>query len=293
MFQFQSPTLVVPGGSIIGVIQEGTSKLTADGVTSLGPRDALPAEGGNFVLEYPFSQSSALEKARGISRLLELRRAGAALAVISHDEGLLESCADEIWWLRDGSLRARGDPAEVLAAYHQYVAAALRSSGSDRATPLTPTLRDGDGRAALESIELLGENGEPTGVWRSGEEAAIRVTVLYSASLADPVIGIMIRTRIGLNVYGTNTELEHIHFGPVESGDQVRVVYRFACNLCPGDYTITAAAHDPDGTWHDWQDDAVAFAVSDSRYTAGVANLRARLTAEVSHASESQKRVTR
>ena len=35
------------------------------------------------------------------------------------------------------------------------------------------------------------------------------------------------------------------------------------------------ASHDPDGVWHDWLEDAVAFSVTDGRYTAGVANLRA------------------
>ena len=30
--------------------------------------------------------------------------------------------------------------------------------------------------------------------------------------------------------------------------------------------------------WHDWLEDAVAFAVTDSRYTAGVANLRAQVS---------------
>jgi lipopolysaccharide transport system ATP-binding protein len=118
-------------------------------------------------------------------------------------------------------------------------------------------------------------------VWRSGETVAIRVTVRYGAEVADPVIGILIRTRIGLNVYGTNTELENIHFGPMSAGDSVRVTYRFRCDLCPGDYTVTAASHDPDGVWHDWLEDAVAFAVSDDRYSAGVANLRAQVAAEV------------
>ncbi len=94
------------------------------------------------------------------------------------------------------------------------------------------------------------------------------------------MIGILIRTRIGLNVYGTNTELEQLHPGPVQAGDTLRVTYRFRCDLCPGDYTVTAASHDPDGVWHDWQEDAVAFAVADSRYTAGVANLRAQVYAE-------------
>ena len=53
------------------------------------------------------------------------------------------------------------------------------------------------------------------------------------------------------------------------------VTFAFRCELCPEEYTLTVASHDPDGVWHDWLEDAVAFAVSDDRYTAGVANLRA------------------
>jgi lipopolysaccharide transport system ATP-binding protein len=91
----------------------------------------------------------------------------------------------------------------------------------------------------------------------------------------DPVIGIMIRTRIGLNVYGTNTELEQQKNGSLGAGDRLEVTFRFRCDLCPGEYTVTSASHDPDGTAHDWIDNAVAVIVTDSRYTAGVANLRA------------------
>jgi hypothetical protein len=89
------------------------------------------------------------------------------------------------------------------------------------------------------------------------------------------VVGMMIRTRIGLNVYGTNTELERLALGPRAAGDTIQVSFAFRCELCPEEYTLTIASHDPDGVWHDWLEDAVAFAVSDDRYTAGVANLRA------------------
>ncbi len=182
-----------------------------------------------------------------------------------------------------GPLIARGDPAEILPVYRRHVARLLRDSGEGETAPVAPALRDGDGRAVLESIELVGENGLPSTVWRSGESVSIRVTTRYLARVEDPVIGILIRTRIGLNVYGTNTELEQLHPGPVvkRGSTSLRVTCRFRCDLCPGDYTVTAASHDPDGLWHDWQEDAVAFAVSDSRYTAGVANLRAQMLAEL------------
>jgi lipopolysaccharide transport system ATP-binding protein len=273
MIEFKAPDLIAPDGSIIGVIQEGSPCFS-------GSED-IPNAPGNYVVAHPFAKSDAITKARGISRLVELRRAGGTFVLITCDEALLEKCADEIWWLRDGTLIARGEPAEVLPVYRRYVARALRQAGEGEIAAAAPALRDGDGRAALEAIELIGENGQPATVWRSGEAVSIRVVVRYRARVEDPVVGILIRTRIGLNVYGTNTELEQIHCGPVEVGDVLKVTCRFRCDLCPGDYTVTAASHDPDGVWHDWQEDAVAFAVSDSRYTAGVANLRGQMVAEL------------
>jgi len=78
------------------------------------------------------------------------------------------------------------------------------------------------------------------------------------------------------DVYGTNTELEKLKLGPVAAGQTLAVEFAFRCELCPEEYTLTVASHDPDGVWHDWLEDAIAFSVCDSRYTAGVANLRAR-----------------
>ncbi|HWD98422.1 MAG TPA: Wzt carbohydrate-binding domain-containing protein, partial [Bryobacteraceae bacterium] len=233
-----------------------------------------------YILEHTLALAPALARAEAVSRLLSLRRRGATLVLISHDEPLLEACADEIWWVRDGAMVERGDPGEVLPKYRAWVAGRIRAGGAGIKVVLAPAIRNGDGRASLEQIELLDERGEPAVVWRSGENATIRVTARFAAAIEDPVIGIMIRTRIGLNVYGTNTELEGLHAGEVGPGQMLRVAFRFRCELCPGDYTVTAASHDPDGVWHDWMEDAVAFSVADSRYTAGVANLRARASFE-------------
>jgi lipopolysaccharide transport system ATP-binding protein len=195
--------------------------------------------------------------------------------VVSHDEDLLRRLADEIWWLRSGKLGARGAPDEVLVAYRRHIAQRVRAWGETVPAPLAPRLRRGDGRAEILRVELIGEEGRPTSVWRSGELAVVRVTVKFHEAVEDPVVGILIRSRIGLNVYGTNTELEKLKLGPCAAGETLQLSYAFRCELCPEHYTLTVASHDPDGLWHDWLEDAVAFSVSDTRYTAGVANLRA------------------
>jgi hypothetical protein len=282
MISFPNLSLAVPPGSIIGVIEEGPATLAAQAPCQVSKAFTdLPTTPDEFVLDHWFAPLPRVAKARAITQLEALRRAGASIVLLSSDEALLEQCADEIWWLRDGKLVAQGHPAEILPAYRKHAALELRASGTGQQSQLAPSRRQGDGRAELVSVDLAAASGEPSTVWKSGEDVSVRVTFRYLIPVADPVIGILIRTRSGLNVYGTNTELEQLHPGPVPMGSNLRVSFRFRCDLCPGDYTITVASHDPDGLWHDWLEDAVAFAVSDDRYTAGVANLRAKVYAEL------------
>src|SRR5207253_11408292 len=141
---------------------------------------------------------------RAVVALGRLRRSGTTTLVVSHEEELLRRLADEVWWLREGKLAARGAPDEVIGAYRQHIANRIRAWGDTVQAPLNPRLRRGDGRAEILRVETIGEQGRPTSVWRSGELVVVRVSVRFQQAVDDPVIGILIRTRIGLNVYGTN-----------------------------------------------------------------------------------------
>jgi energy-coupling factor transporter ATP-binding protein EcfA2 len=287
-----------PDGVVIGVIgEDGAGKgrllrlaagqvkpvsgaVSVSGAARLiGPDDPLDLKPAPVLcIEHTFARHDAILRERAAMEIDGLRRSGTTVLLVSHEEDLLRRLADEIWWVREGRLAGRGDPDEMLAGYRKHVAAQVRAFGQTVTAPLAPRMRRGDGRAEVMRVETLGENGCPTMVWRSGELAVVNVTVRFRDAVADPVIGIMIRTRIGLNVYGTNTELERLKLGPRAGGDSIRVAFAFRCELCPEEYTLTVASHDPDGVWHDWLEDAVAFAVTDDRYTAGVANLRAQVS---------------
>jgi hypothetical protein len=287
---------VAPDGFVIGIIGEngaGKGKLLrlaaaldrpdsgtveAPGAARLlGPLDPLNLSPvAVLLIEHTFARQDALVRSRAALALDRFRRAGSTTLLVSHEEDLLLQFCDEIWWLRDGRLAASGDPREMLSAYRKHIAQRFREWGATVAPALAPRVRRGDGRAEVLRIETIGEDGRPTMVWRSGELAAVKVTVRYRDAVEDPVIGIMIRTCVGLNVYGTNTELQQLKLGPCAAGDTLELTFAFRCELCPQkEYTLTVASHDPDGVWHDWLEDAVPFAVSDSRYAAGVANLRA------------------
>ncbi|HBY62370.1 MAG TPA: hypothetical protein DEH78_21310 [Solibacterales bacterium] len=247
-----------PDGVTIGLL----------GLRGAGVSEVLRAASGQAVtVDYALDALDALERIGELERLEARRREGATILLASHDEALLRDLADEVWWIDEGRLRRKGDPLEVLSAFRRHVAASLRTEPR----PLHPSLRRGDGRATLEAIETAPR-------WAAGEPASIAVTVRFHAPVEDPVVGVMIRTRVGFEVYGTNTGLERLKLGPCAAGDLRQVRFAFRCDLCPQEYTVTAASHDPDGVWHDWMEDAVAVLVTGDRYTAGVANLRAEVT---------------
>jgi len=293
-------TAMAPSGAIIGIIGEKNSGVTelmklAGGVTrpEQGQITAPPerrfvalgealnlAPAAVLALDQALATQDAIVRARTLTGLDRLRRSGSTVLLASHEERLLETLCDEVWWLDAGTLAAKGDPRETLTRYRRFVAEKVRSWGETISPRITPSFRRGDGRAEVISIETLGPNGEPTIVWKSGEMVSVRATVRFHEAVAEPVLGILIRTQIGFEVYGTNTELERVNIGACAAGETATVNFRFLCDLCPHAYTITIASHDPDGTSHDWLDDAIAFTVTDERHTAGVANLRAKVTAE-------------
>jgi energy-coupling factor transporter ATP-binding protein EcfA2 len=247
----------------------------------VGPHETLNlAPSAVISLDQTLALQDALVRARTLPGLDRLRRAGSTVLLASHETHLLETLCDEVWWLEAGELAGKGDPRETITKYRRFVAEQVRSWGETIPPRLVPSYRRGDGRAEVVSIETLGANGQPTIVWKSGEYVTVRATVLFHEAVEEPVVGMLIRTQIGFEVYGTNTELEKLKLGPCKAGDSVTLLYQFLCDLCPNAYALTLASHDPDGTAHDWLDDAVAFTVVDERYTAGVANLRARVSVE-------------
>jgi len=293
-------TASAPDGCVIGIVGERVSgksallKLAAGLETCqvgeviapgtlryIGPQDKLVLSPADVIaMEQAFALHDAIVRARGMVALERLRRGGSTILLVSHEQPLLHALCDEVWWMKEGRLEAKGHPREVLDAYNRSIAEKFREWGETLSERMSTSVRRGDGRAEVLSIVTLGQAGIPTVVWRSGEDVAVRVTVRYRASVLDPVVGIMLRTRIGFEVYGTNTEAEHVRIGPCEAGDTVAITFSFPGQLCPQEYTITAASHDPNGTAHDWLDDAIAVTVTDDRYTAGVANLRAHINVE-------------
>jgi len=105
----------------------------------------------------------------------------------------------------------------------------------------------------------------------------IRVTARAERDLDDPVVGVLIRNRLGIDVFGTNTRIEGIEIGRVAAGETFEVEFTFDCLLTRQDYTLTVATQHRAGYSQDWLDDVVAFSVVDERDVAGLASFKTKV----------------
>ena len=96
-------------------------------------------------------------------------------------------------------------------------------------------------------------------------------------SVTDPVVGILVRNRIGMDVFGTNTRIERVDLGTVDEGETLELEFELDCLLSRQEYTLTVATQYRNGLSQDWLDDVTDFQVMDTKDVAGVLNLNTRV----------------
>jgi ABC-type polysaccharide/polyol phosphate transport system ATPase subunit len=234
-----------------------------------------------LIVDEALAVGDAVFANRCVRKFQELRERKITVLFVSHDLGLVKQLSDRAILLLNGRIAAQGAPNDVINRYIGLVLAKeeAKNKKDDR---IHASFRHGDGSSEILSVEILNARGEAATTVTGGEPITVRVRSRFHQAKSDPMVGILIRTRIGMDVYGTNTRLERVRLGDFQPGDELEVDFGVECWLTPQQYTLTVATQNADGSSHDWLDDAVAFDVVDTRAAAGVTNLRAQVRWHVS-----------
>lgn len=249
---------------------------------------AASVEPDILVIDEALAVGDAVFQHRCVRRIKELHDLGCTILFVSHDTAAVRALCDRAILLNAGRLIAEGDPADVLNEYQRIVmereetydvATAEESNTSNRPqTPVHYTYRHGDGSATIINTQLCDSAGRAVQVVETGDPLTAYVTVRFEKEVENPVIGFLIRNRLGVNAYGTNTKEQGVALGALASGDVVTIRFAFGCWLGIDDYSISFAVHSPEGQAYDWVDGALFFRVVSAILTEGVANLNSTVT---------------
>jgi lipopolysaccharide transport system ATP-binding protein len=236
-----------------------------------------------LIVDEALAVGDAIFANRCLQKLEELKNRKITILFVSHDLGLVKRLCHRAILMMKGEVLCEGAPSEVVNRYVALVhdRHAVRAEKSD----LTGNYRHGDRASTISRIRLLNTFGAELSAVPAGEDIVVEVTARFHKPVSKPMIGMLIRNRLGIEVFGTNTKIEGVELGSFGPGDHVQVRFRFRCFLTRQEYTLTVATQYDNGASQDWLDDAVQFTVVDERETAGVASFRTDVDYEVTRAS--------
>jgi lipopolysaccharide transport system ATP-binding protein len=202
---------------------------------------------------------------KSFRRIREFHQAGTTVLFVSHDPSAVKMLCDRAVLLDGGRVVKDGAPDAVLDYYNAIIAArenaaGIRQESVGQGRTLT---RSGSGEARIERIDMTDANDRSAKLFGSGEPATILVLFRATRSIPQVVVGLLIRDRLGLEVFGTNT----FHHGKVISvaqGVSYVAEFRLRLHLGPGSYSITAALTSAETHLeqnYDWVDSFAVFEV--------------------------------
>lgn len=227
-------------------------------------------------------------KLKSLRKINELIKDGATVLFVSHDLGAMKNLCHRVIWLNDGKILEDGEPKAIIERYTAFMsygedAAKKPEKNNDEpgpklkeATPSLPIAARwintthfggfGEKGAVIRRLSLRDENDHPITLLKGGERLTLKLKIDASEQLAYPGLGLVLKDRLGNQIFGINNYIYDIKLPPIEAGPpfSAAISFRFP-KLKNGDYSFTIALSD--GTQenhiqHHWIHDTLAIKVS-------------------------------
>ncbi len=231
-----------------------------------------------LIVDEALSVGDAYFQHKSMSRIRQFRDQGTTLLFVSHDPGAVKSLCDRAILLDQGVIIKDAVPDTVFDYYNAMIAKKEKDEEIKQIEKETGKsyTRSGNKKAEILSVEMLDQSAKICRAFQVNDEAIIRIKIRYNEAIDDATLGILIRDRLGNDIFGTNTHNQK--YSLPEKVGEVSIDFKLQLNLGVGHYSITVASHTflthlEDN--HDWWDQAVVFQVIPNNEAAfvGVASL--------------------
>lgn len=218
-----------------------------------------------LIVDEALSVGDAYFQHKSFERIRQFREKGTTLLIVSHDKAAIQALCDRALLLNKGVIAMEGAPEQVMDFYNAMIAEreseTVRLNKADKGKVQTTS---GTGEVTIERVQLLSKDIEPIELADVGQKVTLSVDVNVEEDIDELVLGYVIKDRLGLPVYGTNTHHLKQTLQSLTKGESVNYQFDFDLNLGEGSYSIAIAAHTSDthlARNYQWQDLACVFNV--------------------------------
>jgi lipopolysaccharide transport system ATP-binding protein len=203
-----------------------------------------------LIIDEALSVGDAYFQQKCLIKVREYKEKGTTILFVSHDLGAVRMLCDEVTLLSRGKVIYTGEPLKALDLYNallaehqneELVSARVKQVGD---TNNRESFASGNRQLEIQNVSLFNADGDSVQVVTSGEKVLLRIECkAYADEILNPTCGILIKDRLGYEIFGTNTHHLGLDSGPIKSGSSLTFEYSFHMNLGPGEYTLTVALH--------------------------------------------------
>lgn len=241
-----------------------------------------------LIIDEALSVGDAYFQQKCIRRIEEFKKKNVSILFVSHDLAAIKLLCDRVVFLDQGQVRSVGNPLETLELYNAFLSKI--NAPSERLSKPDPKhgLRSGNKKAIIEEVYITNKQEQKILAMEVGQQCTINLMIKFIDNIENPTVGIMIRDRLGYDIFGTNTAHSIGSTGTFKAGQTYKFCFKFSMDIGPGDYTLTVASHSEKThveDCYDWADRIVTFKVlakSDFQFL-GVSYLRPQVSINQIH----------
>ncbi len=238
----------------------------------LGFAVAIHAEPDILLVDEVLAVGDAPFQAKCMHRILDLKKRGVTIIIVSHDLDAVRKLCDRVFWLQNSRIRMEGPPNRVMAAYLDWVAqhqmeglaeeaeeaeglasetpaaaAAAHAPTSKSHVPSAPRHPDatrwGTYEVEITGVQFLDGAGQPAQAFDTGERFTARIYYEAHEPIPHPMIGVAIHSEDGAHVTGPNTITSGLDIEALEGRGWIDYIVD-DLPLIAGTYVFTAAIYD-------------------------------------------------
>jgi lipopolysaccharide transport system ATP-binding protein len=238
---------------------------------------------------------------RCINKINELQARGKTILFVSHDPAFVVTLASKAAWIHEGRLIQYGTPERIVSEYMAMVASRelrerrsietvpaeastlpLGAAGERPADSPETTIPNVDVRFGNRDAEILGigvydEQGRRAASANGGETLLIRISVVFKEEVQQPIIGFVIKNRVGILLTAINTKMEGCPVPRQPKGSICTAEFRMPLPmLSTGNYSLSAAVADgslADYAFCDWIENAYVLEIISTTLVHGLLRL--------------------
>jgi len=218
-----------------------------------------------LIIDEALSVGDAYFQHKSFERIREFRQHGSTLLLVSHDKAAIQAICDRAILLDKGKVAIEGLPEQVMDFYNAMIADRenetlmlnVNAEGKVQTT-------SGSGEAVINDVELRNASNEVIEIADVAEKVTLSVDVEIKQDIDELVLGYVIKDRLGLPIFGTNTHHLQQHLTDLKQGEKINYQFDFDLNLGEGSYSIAVALHTADTHLvknYQWRDLAFVFKV--------------------------------